>query len=78
MYVTHLLLRMNASNSNLHPLLSPYIQIEPTLNRLITFEANLDLITLQKLDFLLNKDKEPTFLTKLADKVTKKRNKSKD
>ena len=78
MYVTHLLLRMNASNSNLHPLLSPYIQTEPTLNRLITFEANLDLITLQKLDFLLNKDKEPTFLTKLATKVTKKRNKSKD
>ena len=77
-YVTHLLLRMNTSNSNLNPLLSPYIQLEPTLNRLVAFEPNLDLITLLKLDFLLNKDKEPTFLTKLADKVTKKRNKSND
>ena len=77
-YVTHLLLRMNTSQSNLNPLLSPYIQIEPTLNRFVAFEPNLDLTTLQKLDFLLNKDKEPNFLTKLADKVTKKRNKSND
>ena len=78
LYVTHLLLRMNTSQSNLNPHLSPYIQIDPTLNRFVALESNLDLTTLQKLDFLLNKDKAPNFLTKLSDKVTKKRNKSND
>ena len=77
LFVTHLLIRMNATPSDLPPLLRPYIQHDPTLNVLVTHEPSLDLLTLQRLDYLLVKDKEPSFLNKMVSKVTR-RSKSKD
>ena len=75
-YVADLLLRINTSTSNFPSHLFPYIQFESKLNRFVALELNLDLTSLQKLDHLVNKDKAPSFLTKLTDKVNKKRNKS--
>ena len=81
-YLNDLLLRMNTSPSDLPLKLYPYIQFDPKLNRFVTVESSLDLISLQKLDHLVNNDKTSNFLTKLtdkvADKVKKKRNKSND
>ena len=75
-YVADLLLRINTSTSNLPSHLFPYIQFDSSLNRFVALELSLDLTSLQKLDHLVNKDKAPNFLTKLTDKVNKKRNKS--
>ena len=75
-YVADLLLRINTSTSNLPLQLFPYIQFDSSLNRFVALELSLDLTSLQKLDHLVNKDKAPNFLTKLTDKVNKKRNKS--
>ena len=77
-YVNDLLLRINTSTSNLPLKLYPYIQFDSTLNRFVPVELSLDLTSLQKLDHLLNNDKTPNFLTKLTDKVKKKRDKSND
>ena len=75
-YLSDLLLRMNTSKSMLPPNLYPYIQFDTKLNRYVTLDLSLDLPSLQKLNHLLNKDKAPNFLTKLSEKVIKKRNKS--
>ena len=81
-YLNDLLLRINTSTSNLPLQLFPYIKFDSALNRFVTIESSLDLLTLQKLDHLLNKDKTPNFLTaftdKVTDKVKKKRNQSND
>ena len=69
---------MNTSPSDLPLKLYPYIQFDSKLNRFVPVESRLDLISLQKLDHLVNNDKTPNFLTKLTDKVKKKRNKSND
>ena len=75
-YSADLLLRINTSPSDFPPNLFPYIQFDTQLNRFVALELSLDLLSLQKLDHLLNKDKAPNFLTKLSEKVNKKRNKS--
>jgi len=75
-YLVDPLLRINTSASNFPPNLFPYIQFDTQLNRVVALELSLNLPSLQKLDHLLNKDKAPAFLTKLTEKVIKKRNKS--
>ena len=78
-FVAHLVIRMNKTPSNLPQCLYPYIQLDPTLNVLIAHEPSLNLLTLQRLDYLLGKDRDPTPLDGIVSKLSKavRRNKSK-
>ena len=75
-YLQNLLLRLNDSPSSLAVKLQPFIMFDTTSNEYIAIDQNLNLITLQKLDFLMNKDKEPNFLAKAFNSLKKKRTQS--
>ena len=74
-YLQNLLLRLNdhLPPSSLAVKLQPFVMFDSTTNEYIAIDNNLNLIILQKLDFLMNKDKEPNFLAKAFNSLKKRR-----
>ena len=74
-YLQTLLIRLNdhLPPSSLAVHLQPFIQFDTTTNKYIAIDTNLNLIILQKLDFLMNKEKEPNFLSKAFNSLKKRR-----
>ena len=74
-YLQTLLLRLNdhLPPSSLAVKLQPFILFDTTTNKYIAIDTNLNLIILQKLDFLMNKEKEPNFLSKAFNSLKKRR-----
>ena len=75
MYLHTLLLQLNdhLPPSSLAVHLQPFIQFDTTTDKYIAIDTNLNLIILQKLDFLLNKEKEPNLFSKAYNSLKKRR-----
>ena len=80
-YVQSLLSRMNdhLPPSLLAVQLQPFLTLDPASEKYISINRNLNLIILQKLDFLLSKEKQPTIIAKASSLLNslKKRSSSK-
>ena len=77
-YVQSLLSRINdhLPPSSLAVKLQPFIVLDPTSEKYISINHNLNLITLQKLDFLLSKEKQPTIIAKATSLLNSLRKRS--
>ena len=80
-YIQSLLSRINdhLPPSNLATPLQPFILLDKASGKYVSIDLNLNLIILQKLDFLLSKEKQPTMLYKATKVLSslKKRSSSK-
>ena len=80
-YIQSLLSRINdhLPPSNLATHLQPFILLDTASEKYVSIDRNLNLIILQKLDFLLSKEKQPNMLNKATTLLSslKKRSRSK-